>query len=105
MPSKRSMFLCPLMALALTAAALMGPEVAHAADPPTVAASSAIVEADQVADAVATRTTKDYVIGLIAAVGALAFVLWRSRVWTRDSDDSSSPGRPNKQPLEPYRRE
>jgi nitrate reductase NapE component len=105
MYSKRSIFMRPLMALALVAAAFMSSPAVHAAtDPPTVAASTANAEPAREVKTVTGHAVGDLVIAAVAVAGTVAFVVWRGRVWNRATSGPASPGRPNKEPLEPYLR-
>ena len=105
MLSKRSMFMRPLIALAVAAAALTSFPVAHAADPPVLAASTATAEQSHEVKTVTGYATADLVIAAVAVIATVGFVIWRSRVWNSGGNAPSSPGRPNKDPLEPYPRE
>jgi len=112
MLSKRSMFMRPLMALAVAVAAFMSSPAVHAAtDPPDLAASTVTAEQARDAKSVTGYAIADLAIAAVAVVATVGFIAWRNAVWKRGGDASgsrdlpSSPGRSIKEPLEPYPRE
>ena len=105
MLSKRSMFMRPLVALALAAVAFMAAPVSHAADPPVLAASTASVEPTPEVKTVTGYATANLAIAVLAVLATVGFIVWRNRIWNKGGSKSGSPGRPNKEPLEPYPRE
>lgn len=106
MLSKRSMFMRPLMALAVAAIAFMSSPAVHAAaDPPVLAASTATAEQSPQVKSVTGYATVDLVIAAVAVIATVGFIVWRNRVWNSGGTSSGSPGRPSKEPLEPYPRE
>ena len=64
---------------------------------------------DQVTAAVAKTVTGgaslDLAIAGVAVPATVGIIAWRNRVWNRGGNPTGSPGRPNKNPLEPYSRE
>jgi hypothetical protein len=100
------MFMGPLMAFALAVAAFMSSPAVHADnDPPVLAASTATAEQVQDAKSVTGYATADLVIAGVVVVATVGFIVWRNKVWNKGGPSSGSPGRPSKDPLEPYPRE